>query len=67
MLRSRQPAGNAIVSPTPTLELEAMQAFALIRYGWCFKGGVRTAFLIPDAWIEALEPQLRQAHREFPG
>jgi hypothetical protein len=47
------------------LELEAMQAHALIRYGRCFRGGVRTAFLVPDDWIEALPPELRQAHRDF--
>jgi hypothetical protein len=47
------------------LELEAMQAFALIRYGRCFKGGVRTAFLIPPEWIAALPAELRHAHADF--
>lgn len=51
--------------PDAMLELEAMQAHALIRYGRCFRGGVRTAFLIPQAWIEALPAELRQGHRDF--
>ena len=49
-----------------SLELEALQAYALIRYGRCFgRGGVRTAFLIPRAWLDELGPDLSQAHADF--
>ena len=44
---------------------QAMLDSALIRYGRCFKGGVRTEFAIPQAWIDHLQPDLRQAHRHF--
>lgn len=44
------------------LVAEAMQSHALIRYGRCFRGGVRTAFFIPADWIEELPAELRQAH-----
>lgn len=47
-----------------TLELEAMQTHALVRYGRCFRGGVRAAFLIPQSWIDELDPDLRQGHRD---
>jgi hypothetical protein len=47
------------------LGLEAMQDRALVRYGRCFKGGVRTAFVVPQAWIEALAAELREAHAYF--
>lgn len=47
------------------LVLEAMQDSALIHYGRCFIGGIRTAFLIPRAWISDLQPDLRQGHRDF--
>jgi len=45
--------------------LEAMQDLALIRYGRCYKGGVRDAFPIPQEWIDALPAKLRQAHHDF--
>jgi len=45
--------------------LEAMQDLALIRYGRCYKGGVRDAFPIPQEWIDALPAELRQAHHDF--
>ena len=47
------------------LVAEAIQAHALIRYGRCFRGGVRTAFLIPPEWIEELPADLRQAHADY--
>lgn len=47
------------------LVLEAMQDSALIHYGRCYKGGVRTAFLIPVEWIEELPSELREAHQYF--
>jgi hypothetical protein len=47
------------------LVAEAMQAHALIRYGRCFRGGVRTAFLIPAEWIGELPADLHQAHADF--
>lgn len=47
------------------LVADAMQSHALIRYGRCFRGGVRTEFLIPQAWIDGLAPELRQAHFDF--
>jgi len=45
--------------------LEAMHDLAIIRYGRCYKSGVRDAFPIPQKWIGALSGQLRQAHRDF--
>ncbi len=48
-----------------TTELEAMQAAALIRYGRCFKGGVRTAFILNEDWITKLPSDLQAAHRDF--
>jgi len=47
------------------LVLEAMQDSALIHYGRCYSGGIRTAFLIPQEWIDDLPADLRQAHRDF--
>lgn len=47
------------------LILEALQDSALIHYGRCFGGGLRTAFLIPKVWINDLPAELRQAHRDF--
>jgi hypothetical protein len=48
-----------------TVELEAYQAAAIIRYGRCYKGGVRTAFLLDAEWIRRLTPDLQEAHRQF--
>jgi len=48
-----------------TLKAEAMQSHALIRYGRCFRGGVRTAFLVPQEWIDALPADLRDGHAFF--
>ncbi len=50
---------------TDMLVLEAMQDSALIHYGRCFKGGSRTAFLVPREWVDKLPADLRQAHRDF--
>jgi hypothetical protein len=47
------------------LLLSCMQDAALIRYGRCFRGGVRTAFIIPEDWLAGLDPDLRAAHRDF--
>ena len=47
------------------LVLEAMQDSAFIHYGRCFSGGIRTAFLIPQVWIDELSADLRHAHRDF--
>lgn len=47
------------------LMLEAMQDSALIHYGRCFKQDIRKAFRIPEAWIESLPADLRNAHRQF--
>lgn len=34
-----------------------------MRYARCFKSGVRTAFTIPDEWVQALPEQSRETHR----
>ena len=47
------------------LELEALQAYALIRYGRCYGRCARDAFDIPRAWIDELGPDLSQAHDDF--
>lgn len=44
--------------------LEALQAAAFVRYGRCFKTGVRHAFTIPKDWIEALPEELRATHND---
>ena len=46
------------------MALEAMHDTALIRYGRCFKTGLRNAFCIPRSWIEDLPPALRRAHQD---
>jgi hypothetical protein len=48
-----------------TLEMEALEGAALIRYGRCYKGGARTAFLLDGSWISKLPPELQQAHRDL--
>lgn len=48
-----------------TLVLECMADAALIRYGRCFSGGIRTAFLVPQGWIDELPADLRAGHRDF--
>jgi hypothetical protein len=47
------------------LTAEALQSHAVIRYGRCFRGGVRTAFLVPQEWLDALPPELREWHDLF--
>jgi len=42
-----------------------MQAAALIRYGRCFKGGARTAFILNKDWITKLPQKLQEAHRDL--
>lgn len=48
---------------TDTLDLEAFQTAALIRYGRCFKGGRRNAFLLDLSFIQQLPARLRGTHR----
>lgn len=57
----RPPMGR----PEDGLELEALQAAAMVRYGRCFRGGVRTAFVLDAAWINSLPAELRRAHSYF--
>ena len=47
------------------LLMECMQDSALIHYGRCYSGGIRTAFLIPREWIDVLPAELRLAHQDF--
>jgi hypothetical protein len=42
--------------------IEALHDTLFIRYARCFKGGVRTAFRIPNAWIADLPATLRDWH-----
>lgn len=52
--------------PCPdSTEMEALEGAALIRYGRCFKGGARTAFLLDAQWIARLPAELQAAHRDF--
>lgn len=52
--------------PRPdSIEMEALEGAALIRYGRCFKRGVRTAFILDAQWIAKLPPELQAAHRDF--
>ena len=52
--------------PRPdSTEMEALEGAALIRYGRCFKGGVRTAFVLDAHWISRLSPDLQAAHYDF--
>ena len=52
--------------PRPdSTEMEALEGAALIRYGRCFKGGARTAFLLDAQWIAQLPSELQSAHRDF--
>lgn len=46
-------------------EREALEHAALIRYGRCFKGGARTAFILDAQWIAKLPQELQDAHRAF--
>src|SRR5690348_1410588 len=39
--------------------IEALHDTIYIRYGRCFRGGVRTAFVIPQDWIHDLPTELR--------
>lgn len=61
---SRRLAGDVADPLTNHVKLEAMQAAVLIRYGRCFKSGVRSAFLIPAKWIDELPDKLREIHRQ---
>jgi hypothetical protein len=52
--------------PRPdSTEMEALEGAALIRYGRCFKGGARTAFILDAQWIVKLPQELQDAHRDF--
>ena len=45
-----------------TLELEALESSAIVRYCRCFSGGVRTAFLLDGNWLDKLPQDLKGAH-----
>ena len=52
--------------PRPdSIEMEALEGAALIRYGRCFSGGMRTAFVLDAQWIAKLPPELQAAHLDF--
>jgi hypothetical protein len=52
--------------PRPdSTEMEALEGAALIRYGRCFKGGARNAFVLDKQWIAGLSQELQDAHRDF--
>lgn len=61
---SRRLAGDIADPLTNHVKLEAMQAAVMMRYGRCFKSGVRTAFVIPPQWIEEFPEELRDIHRQ---
>jgi hypothetical protein len=45
-----------------TVELEALESAAIVRYARCFATGVRTAFRLDRIWIERLPAELQAAH-----
>ena len=47
------------------LEIEALQAAAVIRYCRTYCGGVRTAFKLSREMLDKLPTELQEAHREF--
>jgi hypothetical protein len=55
----------AVRQAQDTVEIEALQAAALIRYGRCFSGGTRTAFILDAEWLQSLPDALQTAHGDF--
>jgi hypothetical protein len=45
-----------------TVELEALESAAIVRYARCFNTGVRTAFRLDRSWIDRLPAELQAAH-----
>jgi hypothetical protein len=49
---------------TDLTTLEALQSAAMVRYGRCFKTGIRTAFKIPTEWFDDLPDELKAVHQD---
>lgn len=49
---------------TDLITLESLQSAAMIKYGRCFKTGVRNAFTIPKEWLNELSAELKEAHED---
>jgi len=51
--------------PRKRQEVDSLQEAAIVRYARCFKGGARTAFVVPADWIEGLPEHLRTLHQQI--